>query len=100
MLGRLAGLQVTAPVIVVPFGCDLPNRRLIARTLPAGLTAVTHGIETWLVMPVVVTAAEHEAVLHPDQLRPDGKPAGFQALGNGAGMNAGVPDVGDVARKQ
>ena len=39
-------------------------------------------------------------LLHPDDLGPDLESAGLQAQRHLGGMNAGMPDVGDVARKQ
>ena len=60
-------------LVAVAAACDLPDRRLVARTLPVRLATVADGVEAGLVLPVVVAAAEHEAALHPDQLRPDGE---------------------------
>src|SRR5690606_8901152 len=79
---------------------DLPNGRLVARTLPMAGCAPAHRIEARLVLPVVVAAAKHEARLHPYDLRPYPEAADLQALRDHARVHAGMPDIGDIAGKQ
>ena len=47
-------------------------------------------------LPVVVAAAQGEAVLGPDDLGADVEARGLQDSCTVAGVAAGVPDVGDV----
>ena len=71
---------------------DLPQRRLLAVTRP--VAGATDGIPAGLVLPMVMTMAEHQPVLGPDHLRPDAEPARNQAPGHGGGVQGAVPDVG------
>ena len=51
-------------------------------------------------LPVIISPAENEPVLGPDDLRPDGKTGGGQAFGDGRGMQRAMPDIGHIAGKQ
>ena len=51
-------------------------------------------------LPVIVAAAEHKPVLGPDDLRADVEARGLEALGDGAGVERAMPDIGDVAGEQ
>ena len=53
-----------------------------------------------LVLPVVVAAAEHQALFGPNDLRPDGEAASLEALGDGRRMQRAMPDVGDFAGEE
>ena len=50
--------------------------------------------------PVVVTAPENEVLLRPDNLRANLEADAVEAGGNFAGVNTGMPHVGDIAGKQ
>ena len=51
-------------------------------------------------LPVVVAAAEHQALLGPDDLAADGEASDLEALGDRRGLQRAVPDIGDVAGEQ
>ena len=51
-------------------------------------------------LPVIVAAAERKPVLGPDDLGAYLEACRFQRLLDVAGIPAGMPDVGDRARKQ
>src|SRR5262245_15171384 len=58
------------------------------------------GIETRFVLPVIVTAPQHQAWLGPNDLGSNGEATDFKAFGDGSRMDAGMPDVGNVTWKQ
>ena len=51
-------------------------------------------------LPVVVPAPEHQAVLGPDDLGADLEAAGGQALGHRRRVQGAVPDIGHLAGEQ
>lgn len=59
-----------------------------------------HRIPAGFVLPVIVAAAQHQPVLGPDDLRPDGKASGGEAFGHGRRVQGSMPDIGDIAREQ
>ncbi len=79
---------------------DRPQRRLRAIARPATAGVAAHRIPAGLVLPMIIAAAEREAVLGPDDLRADLEVAALQAGLDGRRELAGVPDVGDVAGEQ
>jgi hypothetical protein len=52
------------------------------------------------VLPVVATAANHEMLFPPDDLRPNLKPQVAKTGRQLCGVNAGVPDISHIAGKQ
>jgi hypothetical protein len=79
---------------------DLPERRLFAVASPVPSGLFPDGIPARLVVPVIVASADCEITLSPDDLGAELKTAGDQAVADGAGKQAGMPDVGDVAREE
>jgi len=77
--------------------CDLPKRRLFAITRPVTLAGLLHGIEARLVLPVIITSAQHQAILGPDDLRSDIEAGGLKAVGNRGSMQRTVPDISHIA---
>ena len=63
LLGRMLGFDV------LPTGRNSPKRRLLAVTGPVAL--LSDSVPAGLVLPVVVALAHHQALLGPDDLRPD-----------------------------
>src|SRR5450759_3830988 len=59
-----------------------------------------HRIPAWLMLPMVVAAAEHQPLLGPNDLRTDGEAIVRKTVRNRRGVQGAVPDVGDVAREQ
>ena len=51
-------------------------------------------------LPVIVAAADDQALLGPDDLGADGEALRDQALGDRRGVQRAVPDIGDVAGEQ
>ena len=51
-------------------------------------------------LPMIVAAGEHQAWLRPYDLGPDQETACVKTLGHGPPVDPGVPDIGDLARKQ
>ena len=85
--------------ILIPVG-DLPQRGLLAVASPVALALGAHRIPAGFMLPVIVTAAEDQPVLGPDDLRPDGEARVRQAVGHGRGMQRAMPDIGDITREQ
>ena len=54
----------------------------------------------WLMLPMIIATADHEARLVPDDLRADVEAACLQARCEGGGVKGGVPDIDHVAGKQ
>ncbi len=79
---------------------NIPNRRLLAASIPASSLALADRVPTGLVLPVVVAAPHNQSRLAPDNLRADHKVAGHQALADRRRVHPAVPDVGDSAREQ
>jgi len=52
------------------------------------------------VLPVVIATAENEALLGPDDLRPDVEAYRHEALGHLCRVQRTVPDIGDIAGEQ
>jgi hypothetical protein len=48
---------------------------------------------------MIVAAPDDEAVLVPDDLRPDGEAGALQALGYPVRMDTSMPHIGDLARE-
>src|SRR5258707_13774374 len=63
-------------------------------------TAFAHGVPAGLVLPVVVTAAEHEPWLGPDDLGADVEVAAGKTGCDFARMQRTVPNVRHRARKE
>src|SRR5262249_51055740 len=75
---------------------DLPNRRLPAVALPMTGLTFAHRIPTGFVLPVVVTAAQREVLLDPDDLSARHQPASSQIGGDDVAMESPMPDIGDI----
>src|ERR1700692_1671821 len=80
---------------VLPAGRNGPERRLLAVTRPVAL--FSDSVPAGLVLPVVVALAHHQALFGPDDLRAYGETALGEALGNNAGAERPMPDVGNLA---
>src|SRR6516225_3797266 len=79
---------------------DLPNRGLAAIALPvAGLT-LAHCVPAGFMLPMVVTTAQREVLLAPDDLRARPQPAAGQTGGDHLTAQRAGPHVSDIARKQ
>jgi hypothetical protein len=62
--------------------------------------AVAHGVKAWLMLSVVVAAADDQLAFGPNDLRAHGKAANLKAGLNHPRMDAAVPDVGNIAGVQ
>jgi hypothetical protein len=60
---------------------DRPQRRLRPVSAPAPLGLLTDCLPTWLMLPMVITAAQHQTVLAPDDRGAHHKAAGDEAFG-------------------
>src|SRR5579885_828751 len=86
--------------LVVFAGGDGPQSGLIARALPVAGGSLSHRVEARFVLPVIVTATEHQAWLRPYDLCPDQETARIEALRNRPRMDPGVPHISDFAGEQ
>src|SRR5205807_639574 len=75
-----------------------PERGLLA--VPGPVALGPHGVPARLMLPVIVAAADDEALLGPDDLRPDGEALAGQALRDRGGMQGAVPDIRNGAGEQ
>src|SRR4029077_4537481 len=74
-----------------------PQRRLLAIAGPVALAS--HRVPARLMLPMVIAAADHQPLLGPDDLRPDGEALAGKALCHRGGVQGTVPHVGDGAGK-
>src|SRR5258707_3280367 len=58
---------------------DLPQRRLFPVAGPMPGAAVAHGVKAWLMLSVVVAAADDQLAFGPNDLRAHGKAANLKA---------------------
>jgi hypothetical protein len=79
---------------------DLPQRRLLSVAGPLPGSALADRVPARLMLPVIVTAAEHEVLLGPNDLRTDDERRRSQARLDDPGVETAMPDIGDVAREQ
>src|SRR4051812_26719041 len=95
-----AGDRLLRPVAepLVLASVDVPDRRLLAAALPIG--GAPHRVPARLMLPMVMAAREREALLCPDDLAADLEARRRERLLHGAGMAAGMPDIGDRAREE
>lgn len=87
-------------VAIVLTGVDGPYGRLLAVARPVRAGGSADRVPAWLMLPVIMAPAECEPILRPDDLGAHGKARGFDRLFDLAGVQAGVPDVGDRSRKE
>jgi len=73
LLGAVNCFGVLVPIL------DLPQRTLFAIAIP--MSGRTHGVPAWLMLPVIMAAANHERRLCPDDLASDLEMARFQTGG-------------------
>ncbi len=67
---------------------------------PSGLWRIAHRTPEELVLSVVVTAPEHEAVLGPDNPGTGVEARGREFLGHCRSVQSAVRNVGHIAREQ
>src|SRR5690606_13430937 len=79
---------------------DVPDRRLGAVAAPVRGLPLANGVPRRLVLPVVMTAADREAGLAPDDLGTHIEPARLDRVGHLRCEATRVPDVGNVAGEQ
>src|SRR5204863_3356230 len=79
---------------------DLPNRGLLAVTLPVASLALAHRVPAIFMTPMVVAAAQCKMLLDPDDLRPRLQPASRQIGADHVAMQRPVPDISDIPGKQ
>src|SRR5450432_2109488 len=79
---------------------NLPQRRLGAIATPLRALPSPNRIPAWLVLPMVVTPAQSEVLLRPDNLGPNLKASRAQRRRYLARMKTGVPDIGNIATKK
>src|SRR5690606_30940331 len=96
-LDRLLG--AVTRLVLLGLG-DVPDGRLLAVAGPVALGALLYGIPAGLMLPMVVAAREDQLALVPDDLAAELEAAGGKAIADHAGKQAGMPDIGDVAREQ
>src|ERR1700716_15412 len=72
---------------------DVPKRGLLPVSGPIALLA--HRIPAGFMLPVIITAADHQSLLDPDDLRADGEAKTDEAFGDSRGMERSVPNVRD-----
>src|SRR5437763_4033049 len=92
LLGRMRGLSVLSP------RGDIPQRRLLAIAGPVALFA--NGVPAGFMLPMIVALTHNQSLLGPDNFGSDRKAHFDQAVGDRAGMQRPVPDIGNVAREQ
>src|SRR5262249_14018207 len=78
----------------------LPDRCLRAVGGPVAGFALAHGVPAAFVLPVIITAAQREMLLRPDDLSAQLEPAGRQPRGDEIAVHRAVPDIGGISRKQ
>jgi hypothetical protein len=83
---------------VLPTGRNGPKRRLLA--VPGPVALLSDSVPARLVLPMVVALAHYQALFGPDDLRPDRETALEETLGNNAGAQRPMPDIGNLARVQ
>jgi len=79
---------------------NLPKRGLLAVARPVTFAGFAHGIPSGFVLPVVITAAQDQPLLGPDDLRPDGEASDFKTFGDRGCMQRAMLDIGDVAGEE
>ena len=101
LLGAVAGDDIVASFAAKPIQvCHLPKRRLFPVAAPSGRLPLANGVPARFMLPVIVAAAQRKVLLGPDDLAADFKAGAFQRLRDGDRVDPGMPDVGDIARKQ
>src|SRR6267378_1452920 len=79
---------------------DFTDRGLRAIALPVAGLARAHCVPAGFVLPVIVSAAQREVLLGPDDLSAKLQPAGGEAGSNDVAVESAVPDVGDISGEQ
>src|SRR6516164_9931325 len=79
---------------------DLPHGGLLAATLPVARLALAHRIPAGFMAPMVVTPAQGEMRLGPDDLSAHLKPAGDQIAADHVAVQRPVPHISDIPGKQ
>src|SRR5580704_4904466 len=92
----LLALPVAERVVVWEF----PDRRLGAVALPVAGLALAHRVPTVFVLPVIVTAAQGEVLLGPDDLRAKLEPASSEAGGDDVAVQRSEPNIGGISGEQ
>src|SRR5207253_5882488 len=72
---------------------DHPQRRLAPVAFPAGGVRLPHRIPARLMLHMVVTPADNEMRLGPNDLTANLKSTGFETFGHNDGLCAGVPNI-------
>ena len=71
--------------ILIPAG-NLPEGGLLAVPRPMALVGLLYRMPTGLMLSVKIPTAQHQSVLRPDELRPDGESSRYQAFRHGVRM--------------
>src|SRR5215469_15707942 len=79
---------------------DLPHSGLLAVPLPVASLALAHRVPAGFMAPMVVTPAQGEMRLGPDDLSAQLKPAGDQIAADHVAVQRPVPHISDIAGKQ
>lgn len=81
-------------------GLDVPDGGLVATTLPMPGPPVAHDIPAGLVLPVIITATDHQTGLIPDDLTPKHKMVRRKTFRHDVNLKARMPGIGDIAGKE
>ena len=79
---------------------NFPERRLGAVSAPVRVLLFSHCIPARLMLPVIITATQGEVLLGPDNLGANPQSRGFESSRHFAGMNTGMPHVGNISGKE
>ena len=74
-------------------GRGTPPDRGVFAGFPKPGSFLFSDIPAWLVLPMIIPTREHEVLLNPNNLRPDLKSCGNQAVLDNARMKGSVPDI-------
>src|SRR5262245_47024224 len=57
-------------------------------------------VPAWLVLPVVISTADHQTLLGPNNLRSNAEAVARQTFGHRGRMQSSMPDIGNVAGEE
>ena len=78
----------------------LPDRCLCAVTTPVARRPFLDRVPRGLVLPVILAPAHGEVLLGPYDLAPNAERCRFEACGDSACLQGGMPDVGNSTREE
>src|ERR1700738_3522021 len=79
---------------------DVPHCGLLAVALPVSSLALAHRVPAFFMAPMIVSAAQREMLLNPDDLRSRLQPATRQIGADPIAVQRPVPDISDIPGKQ